>query len=129
MASSRSPASSETCCAETPSASAAGSELCCTLSESALAARRRELASGLATRIKRVEELDTGFVLEFERDAAQIRELADFIAFESGCCAFLDFDLEVKAGKDRVRLRLTGPAGTKEFLQRGLAGTDLSRSS
>ncbi len=47
-----------------------------------------------------------------------LRELAAFIAFESRCCSFLDFELRVEAESDIARLRVTGPEDTQAMLDR-----------
>ena len=47
-----------------------------------------------------------------------LRELAAFIAFESRCCSFLDFELRVEAESDVAQLLVTGPEDTQAMLDR-----------
>ncbi len=47
-----------------------------------------------------------------------LRELAAFIAFESRCCSFLEFELRVAAGSDVAQLRVTGPEDAQAMLDR-----------
>ena len=116
-------AESKGCCEDAATAcedAATASEVRCTLSEPERKARREEIASGLATRVEAIEETTGGHVLWFRRSPELIKEVGDFIAFESGCCAFLNFELDVRASEGEFALRLTGPEGTKEFLERGI---------
>jgi hypothetical protein len=43
-------------------------------------------------------------------------ELAHLIDLEHQCCPFLKFRLTVEPGAGPLRLELTGPDGTKDFL-------------
>jgi hypothetical protein len=47
--------------------------------------------------------------------------VAEMISFESRCCQFLDFQLDVKRGGASITLRLTGGEGVKEFLREELS--------
>lgn len=55
-----------------------------------------------------------------------LRELAAFIAFESRCCSFLDFELRVEAESDIAKLRVTGPEDTQEMLDRWVSAEPAS---
>ena len=48
-----------------------------------------------------------------------------FVDLERRCCAFLRFELTVEPGGGPVWLELTGPPGTREFLQAELDGVRL----
>ena len=43
-----------------------------------------------------------------------LETIANFVSNERKFCPFVNFDLRVTAGSDRVVLRMTGPAGTRE---------------
>ena len=58
--------------------------------------------------------LPEGYAFRFGSDAFE--EVARFIANERRCCPFVKFELEIPPGSGAVWLRLTGPAGTREFL-------------
>ncbi|NIQ54391.1 MAG: hypothetical protein GWN71_13770 [Gammaproteobacteria bacterium] len=64
--------------------------------------------------------LENGY--EFRFDAAAFEDVARFVANERECCPFLDFEIDVGAEDGAVRLRLTGPEGTREFLEAELPG-------
>lgn len=61
-------------------------------------------------------ELRNGYALSFDRTKLPIEDAAQWIAFESRCCPFVDFTLEVPANGS-ARLRLTGNADVKKFLK------------
>ncbi|MFN7972986.1 MAG: hypothetical protein U0166_11655 [Acidobacteriota bacterium] len=62
------------------------------------------------------EDLPDGFVFELDAKVAPLPEVAEWISFESRCCPFLDFSLELHRKDAHPRLKLSGDAGVKEFL-------------
>lgn len=86
----------------------------CSLTSEAIAARRAGLLPGLAQRAIRRQPLDDGLALVFTEDA--FAAVASAIDAERRCCRFLRFDLVVEPDGGEVRLTLTGPPGTREFL-------------
>jgi hypothetical protein len=89
--------------------------IACTLNASELAGRKDRLGRLSRSVIQRVE-LENGVSLRFKFQRQLLIELAQIIADEHECCPFLSFILAIEAGSDLVRLDLTGPSGTKEFL-------------
>lgn len=79
--------------------------------------RQRTTLETVRAGVREVEELADGYAFKFDKDPAMLVALAQFIALESRCCAFLNFQLDVKAGASEVALRLTGGDGAKEFLR------------
>jgi hypothetical protein len=67
---------------------------------------------GTAAREKR--EVPGGYAYRFDADA--FRELASWIANERRCCPFLTFAIEIAPGHGPIWIRLTGPDGTRAFL-------------
>lgn len=61
-------------------------------------------------------ELANGFAFEFDRTPETLREVAEFVEFESKCCPFVDFTLRVPSGGRGVVLEMTGRKGVKEML-------------
>jgi hypothetical protein len=59
-------------------------------------------------------DLPDGYEFVFPVDL--LEAIADFVGNERKCCPFINFDLRVTAGSERVILRMTGPAGTREVL-------------
>lgn len=64
------------------------------------------------------EDLPEGYAFRFE--PAEIEAVARFVANERRCCPFLTFEITVAPGGS-VRLRLSGPEGTRAFLKAELS--------
>lgn len=58
--------------------------------------------------------IDDGYAFRFE--AASFDAVARFVSVERLCCPFLTFHLELSAPAIDLWLRMTGPAGTRDFL-------------
>ncbi len=67
--------------------------------------------------LEEVRELPEGFALRFADDGTLLDRLAEWVRLESVCCPFLRFEVRVERRSGPVWLRLTGPAGSKEFLR------------
>ena len=59
--------------------------------------------------------IDDGYELTF--GVSELDELARFVGLERKCCPFLSFELEVRPGEERVRLRMHGPPGSREVIE------------
>ena len=92
----------------------------CQLTEERLRERRVEVRREIVARVVETRELSDGYLLRFPREPEIVDRLARFIEFESVCCPFLTFTLQVEANAGSVSLSLTGPEGTKQFLRAGL---------
>jgi hypothetical protein len=90
--------------------------IACTLSAEALSARRQ----GLLTELSRVaasrEELSNGIRLSFTVSDETLSAIFKTVAAERRCCEFLRFEVTVEPAGGPVKLDLTGPQGTREFL-------------
>jgi hypothetical protein len=93
----------------------------CSLTEPELAARR----AGVLGEVRRAREgahwLPDGVALRFAPEPDRLTLLATFIELERRCCAFLRFRLIVEPGGGPIWLELTGPPGTREFLEAELS--------
>lgn len=58
--------------------------------------------------------LSNGYAYRFEADA--LEQVARFAANERKCCPFLAFTIELAPDGGPLWLRLSGPEGTREFL-------------
>jgi hypothetical protein len=63
-----------------------------------------------------LKESAAGFAYRFPPDASLLADLFTMIQLEHQCCPFLKFTLTVEAGDGPTWLEMTGPPGTKEFL-------------
>ena len=62
-----------------------------------------------------------GYSYSFDPSALEL--IATFVKNERKCCSFLKFAIEVGPANARVWLRLSGPEGTREFLDAELPNT------
>ena len=89
----------------------------CQLSSAEMAERLGEIRADFLVAVRNVNELENGYRYSFEKSADRMKRLAEFIDFESRCCAFMRFDLSVTPGAQEISLSLTGAEGTKELLE------------
>ena len=72
------------------------------------------LARLFTTAVRERRTLPDGYAYRFDADAFD--ELARWVANERRCCPFLRFTVELAPGDGPVWVRLTGPTGTRAFL-------------
>jgi hypothetical protein len=96
----------------------------CSLDLAALAARRAGLVGELLRRATSRSELPDGRRFTFAASSETLDLIARAIDAERQCCRFLTFQLTVAADLGSFVLDLTGPAGTREFLDDLLAKPD-----
>ena len=88
----------------------------CTLSPATIATRKAKLLPGLLLRAQSLEWLSSGVRVTFDRSIASLPEIAGTIDAERQCCRFLQFDLRLEPDDAPVLVTITGPEGTREFL-------------
>ena len=91
--------------------------IACTLTPPELTARRQGLLGTLLQRAVERTELPDGLAWRFEAVPGRVSDIAAVIDAERVCCAFLRFELTVEPAGGAMRLAVTGPPGTREFLQ------------
>jgi hypothetical protein len=91
--------------------------IACTLTPDALRARREGLLAELLRRADAREELPDGFRLRFAASSDTLTTITRVVLVERECCRFLRFTIVVEPDGGPMRLDLTGPAGTREFLE------------
>jgi hypothetical protein len=89
----------------------------CTLTPETLKTRRAGLLPGLMSRAVERLDVDNGYRVRFAPDAEILETIARVIAAERQCCRFLAFQMSVEADDGPVWLELTGPPGTRDFLE------------
>lgn len=88
----------------------------CSLEPDALRGRQRGLLAELMRRAERHELVDDGLRLRFSPDDETLSLIASAVNAERHCCKFLRFIITIEADSGPLRLELTGPPGTREFL-------------
>jgi hypothetical protein len=89
----------------------------CTLTGPELQERRRTVLQQLRSAVVEVMELETGYAYCFPSQPELLDELAKLVGLERQCCPFLTFRITIAADSGPIWLEMTGPEGTKEFLQ------------
>ena len=91
--------------------------IACSLTDPEFQRRRADLLKTFQGGLLETKELTDGYAFRFPSDGTWIAELARLIIFERECCPFLRFDLQLEPANGPLWLELTGPEGTKDFLQ------------
>lgn len=94
--------------------------IACTLLEAEQQKRRAQLLDRVFARVLENRPLEDGYALRFASEPIVLGDLMQLIQLERECCAFLRFRLTVEPGGGPVWLDLTGPTGTKEFVESAL---------
>jgi hypothetical protein len=92
----------------------------CNLSASELVDRKAFLQSTIATKIKEVKEIETGYDLVFNEAKEYATELLNFIRFESGCCSPFTYALIFEPNNKAMHLQIYGSKEIKTELGTGL---------
>ena len=90
--------------------------IACTLTPDALRARREGLLMGLVQRAEHRVETPEGLRLQFAPSGETIVLIAQAVDAERHCCRFLRFGITVEPDGGPVFLDLTGPPGTRDFV-------------
>jgi hypothetical protein len=89
----------------------------CCLSDEELHNREATLLAQFKAALIGSEELNDGYAFRVPGNKEAIALLAELIMAERECCPFLKFELTLEPAMGPVCMRITGPAGTKEFLR------------
>ena len=89
----------------------------CTLTDDALRARKSGLLAQIAAIATNMTKVTAGYRLEFSPTSDALTRIAKMIDAERQCCKFLRFELTVEPNLGSMVLELSGPEGTREFLQ------------
>jgi hypothetical protein len=110
----------DACCLESPDQPAcsplADPPIACTLSEAELRERRRTLLDTVRRAAVRVIELPAGYAYSFSPASEILLNLCRLIDMERDCCPFLTFTLIVSAGRQPIRLEITGGPQAKAVI-------------
>lgn len=88
----------------------------CTLTPETLTARRAGLLPGLFARAGAREPLPSGYRARFSAEGDTLTALVAMVEAERQCCRFLRFQIIVEPDGGPIWLDVTGPEGTREFL-------------
>jgi len=88
----------------------------CLLTTTEFRDREAMLFAQFRSAIVETEELQDGYAFSLVGDNQSVELAAKVIMAERECCRFLAFELVAQSNQGPVILRVTGPAGSKEFL-------------
>jgi hypothetical protein len=91
--------------------------IACALDLTELARRRDTLLPGVIARADQAEVLPDGARWRFTASSDLMLALATMIDAERRCCPFLRFQVLAEPDNGPVWLEVTGPAGTRDFLE------------
>lgn len=97
--------------------------LACSLTSLELRERRARVLELLRRHRREERSLPTGYRVRFDAAAEVLGELTTLVDAERRCCPFLRFQITVEPENGPVWLDLTGPEGTREFLETELGFT------
>ena len=100
--------------------------MACSLSDLELHEREATLLAQFRSAVIETEELPDGYAFRVPGDGKWIVIMAKMIVAERECCPFLTFEFVAQPSMGPVIIRVTGPAGTKDFLKTVLCRPDAS---
>jgi hypothetical protein len=79
--------------------------------------------------VEEVQEMPDGFGFRLPASSAMLLKVAEYIANERLCCAFLHFTVEIEPEQGPIWLRLTGGEGVKDYMRSIFETNDLLTKS
>ena len=89
----------------------------CCLTSAELREREATLIAQFSSAVIGTEELRDGYAFRLPGDGKWLGLVAELIVAERECCPFLTFELVAQPSMGPIIVRVTGPAGSKEFLK------------
>ena len=100
--------------------------IACCLTSAELREREATLLAQFRSAVIETEELSDGYAFRLPGDCKWVAITAEMIVAERECCPFLTFEFVAQPSMGPIIVRVTGPAGTKEFLKTVLCKPDAS---
>jgi hypothetical protein len=91
--------------------------IACRLTDAELRARREGLLARARSSVVSATWTNQGLTLEFEGTPAALATVLEMVAVERQCCPFLRFQVDTGPDGRPISLAITGPPGTREFLE------------
>lgn len=100
--------------------------IACSLTTVELRDREATLLAQFRSTVIETEELQEGYTFRLPGEGRWLVLIAELIVAERECCPFLAFEVVARPDMGPVIVRVTGPAGTKEFLRTLLCRAEAS---
>ena len=91
--------------------------IACCLTSAELREREATLLAQFSSAALATEELRDGYAFRVPGDGKWIAMIAKMIVAERECCTFSTFEFVAQPSMGPIIVRVTGPAGTKDFLK------------
>ena len=79
--------------------------------------RHKQLTDTLLANTHAIIELGNGYEFQLNPTVIRFAELAEWLAHESKCCPFFDFQVNYKNEGSLLSVKLTGTEGIKPFIR------------
>lgn len=89
----------------------------CRLTTPELQKRKSTVIDALQKKVLEKNELADGYAFKFNGTDLVFDQLTEFIKSERQCCEFFTFTIKVSDEKSFILLDITGPNGTKDFIE------------
>lgn len=100
----------------------------CALSPAALEDRKGGILAELQSAMLGSREIENGYAYAFASTPQLRAKLEELIRLEAECCDFLAFEIVPHQNPQRMWLEVSGPEGTRDFLQEVLGWAPPTRS-
>ena len=91
--------------------------IACSLTSTELREREATLIARFRSAVMATEELADGYAFRMPGNSECIALITELMAAERECCPFLRFELNAEPNRGPLTLRVTGPAGAKNFVR------------
>jgi hypothetical protein len=98
--------------------------IACSLTTAEFRDREATLLAQFKSAVMETVELQNGYAFHLPGDGGRIKLVTELIVAERECCPFLEFEVVALRNMGPVVVRMTGPAGTTEFLKGLLCKSD-----
>jgi len=92
-------------------------QLVCKMVGAEKAEKKELLKTEIFSQVTKVEEVNNGYILNFEDKDDILLKLTDYLMIEKECCPFFIFDLNIKPNSNGISLKISGQDGAKEMLK------------
>jgi hypothetical protein len=91
--------------------------IACRLSDPEFRPREATILAQFKSAVIATEQLPDGYAFRVPGDKKGMALVCELIVAERECCPFLTFELAAQPNMGPLIVRVTGPAGTKDFLK------------
>jgi hypothetical protein len=92
-------------------------QLVCKLIGAEKAEKKELLKKEIFSQVTKVEEINNGYILNFEDKDNILLKLTDYLMIEKECCPFFVFDLNIQPNSKGISLKISGQEGAKDMLK------------